>query len=1110
MSSIVSNTRALKGMGSHGFGEYAKGPTLCLDSGPASVWSQEQSLSSASQQIVSAPAPYLLVSVSDVEYLDGYDSDSSLSSIGSSSSSSSHGSQAFGFASAEAAAPLFASRRPSKNVLASDLVPLATAKSSLPTSHAMDDPDLTVTLLGPPHTGTPRRHISAPWAQSEISPNHAAVTDGASEMVHELNYAPNPAAPRVKIYLSDMPQDTKRGSGREDGGQIGTSASDNLSIAQHALTTNKENSTKPPPSRALLSPASPENASDPAAPDAGVQVEKPKRKTGPAVTPLPEPFRDNKTPDPELNEDLDLIRRRISSMDDVSEGLYRPRRNWNPPAAGGFRAGSPVRATHKIQSAERPVIQNEDHCSACFGSGRLLCCDTCPRVFHHSCTEEGYGSDEDVEGFWQCKRTSEPSTSIRAGKRGRSSLSSPEPAFGRESLISSAPAETPSEIFSLLIQNLESMNPRSFELPIDIRSEFKNVMTHPTTRCYIDTRSVYIKLTETRGNRNWVTVYEPDGAITQSQQTITKPRARNYFGRKNRWHTDDGEEDSRVPVEKCYKCGQTCVSPSQLNFLNSSLIPQPHPQGTADEHNTKSIRIQQQRSEMIKCDYCDLWWHLDCLDIPLAMKPTDPGESIDVDYARYFREKMWGKDPVEDTNQRSKVLKVEQRLTRASAAVLDKSQPLRENTSAEVSDDDEGPHYRTDLDLVEPATGTLFIRKFVNDGHIEIVHEEAAPVSRPSRPPAQIPNSTGPPSSPHKAENAGERAKIVNLDGVACRISERRIKDDFIHRVLKQNQAASRALGKARSTKRGDSALLSIPEKFTDPATGKRYRLKAGVRPPGPLESPLDMLWIKRLRALYEGVLDRHERHPMHHHLDLLATAAGLVQRGESFDRYLVEQATSSSGSADSSLRSPIHLAEFLASLHSLTHEIETELYQQTVVEMYKASRGVIQREGEEPDWSRLRPPPPPPHIQRSLIGAVNGPSHVSREDSQAHQAGLPPSSSFKDEPMLLDDAEQRQDQDHDQPEANDCEDGHLVVADQSRQVPGDTVGPRESSVASLWVAHEYPTDKASSSGLDLLSDSHFIKQNEQNGKYVFEFSGSELQRLRQLLELQENAQPKQ
>ncbi|ORY83915.1 hypothetical protein BCR37DRAFT_346070, partial [Protomyces lactucae-debilis] len=30
---------------------------------------------------------------------------------------------------------------------------------------------------------------------------------------------------------------------------------------------------------------------------------------------------------------------------------------------------------------------NDEHCSACRGTGKLLCCDDCPRSFHFSCIE---------------------------------------------------------------------------------------------------------------------------------------------------------------------------------------------------------------------------------------------------------------------------------------------------------------------------------------------------------------------------------------------------------------------------------------------------------------------------------------------------------------------------------------------------------------------------------------------------------------------------------------------------------------------------------------------------------------------------------------------------
>ena len=37
---------------------------------------------------------------------------------------------------------------------------------------------------------------------------------------------------------------------------------------------------------------------------------------------------------------------------------------------------------HKPQSNE---IENEDWCAVCWNGGELLCCDSCPKVFHLNC-----------------------------------------------------------------------------------------------------------------------------------------------------------------------------------------------------------------------------------------------------------------------------------------------------------------------------------------------------------------------------------------------------------------------------------------------------------------------------------------------------------------------------------------------------------------------------------------------------------------------------------------------------------------------------------------------------------------------------------------------------
>lgn len=62
-------------------------------------------------------------------------------------------------------------------------------------------------------------------------------------------------------------------------------------------------------------------------------------------------------------------------------GSRAPQQNGAPPQEGRG-AGLKIVETHSLQSSSDP---NEDWCSVCHDGGELLCCGSCPRVYHLQC-----------------------------------------------------------------------------------------------------------------------------------------------------------------------------------------------------------------------------------------------------------------------------------------------------------------------------------------------------------------------------------------------------------------------------------------------------------------------------------------------------------------------------------------------------------------------------------------------------------------------------------------------------------------------------------------------------------------------------------------------------
>lgn len=115
------------------------------------------------------------------------------------------------------------------------------------------------------------------------------------------------------------------------------------------------------------------------------------------------------------------------------------------------------KATHDLTQVEQ-LSENNDFCSACGGSGFLLCCDGCDRSFHFSCLDPPLHEDaSELNEPWYCficvaKR---PVTSEQIEKLQRG-------------------------LFAPLLNSLKKRNPSNFALPQDIRDYFEGVATDRT------------------------------------------------------------------------------------------------------------------------------------------------------------------------------------------------------------------------------------------------------------------------------------------------------------------------------------------------------------------------------------------------------------------------------------------------------------------------------------------------------------------------------------------------------------------------------------------------------------------------------------------------------
>lgn len=99
------------------------------------------------------------------------------------------------------------------------------------------------------------------------------------------------------------------------------------------------------------------------------------------------------------------------------------------------------------------LSDNNDYCSACRGSGYLLCCDGCDRSFHLTCVDPPLSQfASELNEPWFCN--------ICVAKRPMTTERPEKPVHG---------------LFAPLLNSLAKRNPSTFALPPSIRDFFEGV-----------------------------------------------------------------------------------------------------------------------------------------------------------------------------------------------------------------------------------------------------------------------------------------------------------------------------------------------------------------------------------------------------------------------------------------------------------------------------------------------------------------------------------------------------------------------------------------------------------------------------------------------------------
>lgn len=171
-----------------------------------------------------------------------------------------------------------------------------------------------------------------------------------------------------------------------------------------------------------------------------------------------------------------------------------------------------------ILTPDDQLSENNDFCSACSGSGYLLCCDGCDRSFHFSCLDPPIQEDaSELNEPWYCFKC-----------------------VARRPLLSEQDEKVPRGLFAPLLNNLKKRNPTNFALPEECKDYFENVSS--------DKNGNFVEAVHTRTR-----YFSP--ATGARNRTLT-------LSSRNRAGYDDVPDylktkDSKGNIVTCFHCSKT-------------------------------------------------------------------------------------------------------------------------------------------------------------------------------------------------------------------------------------------------------------------------------------------------------------------------------------------------------------------------------------------------------------------------------------------------------------------------------------------------------------------------------------------------------------------------
>ena len=263
-------------------------------------------------------------------------------------------------------------------------------------------------------------------------------------------------------------------------------------------------------------------------------------------------------------------------------------------------AAKPVTPATK-QSATKSEIINEDVCSSCDGLGNFICCDACPRSFHFTCAEPPLDPQNLPEDDWYCNECRQQVQQHKSDQTIKEDDSGSGLGLG---------------LWDLMTRSATRANPKCFVMPRRFRYQ-------PKEEDLQKLLAGQLTMKNDRSSKNAaLSAKEKDSALSVSPpppqpQSNVRQTPQTTQSHKEIIISDTIKLDHcniRAPNISLHKSTTGyCHCCGRFGLTRTALL-------KSDEDPSIPCDVRYHRP-ILSCSICPLYWHLDCLDPPMASFP---------------------------------------------------------------------------------------------------------------------------------------------------------------------------------------------------------------------------------------------------------------------------------------------------------------------------------------------------------------------------------------------------------------------------------------------------------------------------------------------------------